>query len=89
MVVMNKSIDATAPQKTTLYLQPAVKKFLQYQAVEENTSMSEIVNDMVEDMLDSIWLAKHGDRVRKEPTYSFDEVLADMGLTREDLSHQL
>lgn len=51
--------------------------------------MSEVVNDMVEDMLDSIWLAKHGDRVRKEPTYTFDEVLAEMGLAREDLHDQL
>lgn len=76
-------------EKTTLYLQPAVKKYLQYQAIEDNTSMSEVVNDLVEDMLDSVWLAKHGDRIRQEPTYSFDEVLADMGLTREDLHSQL
>ena len=72
-------------EKTTLYLQPAVKKYLQYKAVEENTSMSEIVNDMIEDMLDSMWLAKNRERIHSEPTYTFDEVLEDLGMTRESL----
>lgn len=89
MAYMSNNATTIKTEKTTLYLQPAVKKYLQYQAIEGNTSMSEVVNDMVEDMLDSIWLAKHGDRVRKEPTYTFDEVLAEMGLTREDLHDQL
>ena len=47
--------------------------------------MSESVNDMIEDMLDSMWLAKHRERINKEPTYTFDEVLEELGMTRESL----
>ncbi|MBP9667765.1 CopG family transcriptional regulator [Candidatus Saccharibacteria bacterium] len=78
---------STTTEKTTLYLQPAVKKFLQHKAIEENTSMSEIVNDMIEDMLDSMWVAKNRKRIYSEPTYSFDEVLEDLGITRESLQN--
>lgn len=72
-------------EKTTLYLQPAVKKYLQHKAIEDDMSMSEIVNVMVEDMLDSIWLAKHGKELHSQPTVSFEEALAEAGLTYDDL----
>ncbi len=49
--------------------------------------MSEIVNDMIEDMLDSMWVAKNRKRIYSEPTYSFDEVLEDLGITRESLQN--
>ncbi len=78
-------MSTATSQKTTLYLDPDVKKYLQYQAIEENSSMSDVINDLVEDTLDSLWLIKNEDRLRNEPTYSFDEVLKERGLTREDL----
>ena len=47
--------------------------------------MSEIVNDMVEDMLDGIWLAKNKKRIMAKGTVSFEEALAEAGLTYDDL----
>ncbi len=85
MADMSNTTTREPIEKTTLYLQPAVKKFLQHKAVEENSSMSEIVNDMVEDMLDSIWLAKNKKRIMAEGTVTFEEALAEAGLTYDDL----
>ncbi len=72
-------------EKTTLYLQPAVKKFLQHKAIEENSSMSEIVNDLVEDMLDGMYLAKNKKQLMAEGTISSNELLESLGLTYDDL----
>ena len=78
-------MSTTTNEKTTLYLDPLTKKFLQHKAIEENTSMSQIVNDLVEDVLDSVWMSKNIEKLRKEPTVSFDEALAEAGLTYDDL----
>lgn len=72
-------------EKTTLYLQPGVKKFLQHKAIEEDSSMSEIVNDMIEDMLDSVWLAKNKETILAEGTISSEEMMKQLGLSYEDL----
>ena len=40
--------------KTTAYLDPKVKKFIQYKAISENTSVSDIINDYFEDMLEDL-----------------------------------
>lgn len=79
------AMSSQPTQKTTLYLQPAVKKFLQHKAIEEGQSMSEIVNELIEDMLDSAWLAKNKKRIISEGTISSEEMLAELGLTRESL----
>lgn len=78
-------MSASQTEKTTLYLQPAVKKFLQHKAIEENSSMSEIVNDLVEDMLDGMYLAKNKKRILAEGTISLNELLETLGLTYDDL----
>lgn len=65
--------------KTTIYLNPQVKKFLQHKSIEENTSMSEIINSYFADMLldlDGIDTIKQR---RSEDSVSFDEVLAGAG----------
>lgn len=80
MASMNTTLN-----KTTLYLQPAVKKFLQLQAIEENSSMSEVVNEMIEDMLDSMWLEKNAERIVAEGTISSEEMLESLGLGREEV----
>lgn len=49
-------------QKTTIYLNPYVKRFLQYKAVSEQRSLSEIINDefaeLLEDARDTAILEK-------------------------------
>lgn len=70
--------------KTTIYLNPQVKKFLQHKSIEEQTSMSEIINSYFADMLldlDDINTIKQR---RTEESVSFDEVLASAGLTYDD-----
>lgn len=72
-------------EKTTIYLNPYVKKFIQHKAVAEGQSVSEIVNDYFADMLEDLEDIKEIEKRRKEPTVSFEDVLKDSGLTYADL----
>ena len=36
---------ATLTERTTVYLNPYVKKYLQHEAIEQNKSISELIND--------------------------------------------
>lgn len=71
--------------KTTIYLNPVVKRFIQHKAVAEGRSVSDVINDSFEDMLEDLQDIKEIERRRGEPTVSFDEVLKDLGLTYDDL----
>jgi len=75
--------DLTA--KTTIYLDPLVKRFIQHKAIEEDRSVSDVVNDYFADMLEDLEDAKEVIKRRGEPTVSFEKVLSDMGLTYADL----
>ena len=72
-------------QKTTLYLNPVVKKFLQHKAVTDNTSVSSLVNDYFADMVEDLDDIKTVQRRRKEQTVTFEQSLVDLGLTYDDL----
>lgn len=72
-------------EKTTIYLDPTVKKFLQHKAVAEGSSVSDIVNGRFEDMLEDLEDIKEIKKRQGEPSVSFEEVLNDLGLTYEDL----
>jgi hypothetical protein len=71
--------------KTTIYLNPYVKKFLQHKAVAEGRSVSEIINEHFEDMLEDLVDIKEIEKRRGEPTVPFETVLRDLGLTYEHL----
>jgi hypothetical protein len=71
--------------KTTIYLNPVVKKFLQHKAVAENRSVSEIVNEEFADMLEDLEDIKLIEERRNEPTIPFEAVLQDLGLSYDDL----
>lgn len=71
--------------KTTIYLNPHVKKFLQHKAVAEGRSVSEIINEQFEDMLEDLEDIKEVEKRRGEPTVPFETVLKDLGLTYEHL----
>lgn len=75
----------TTNQKTTLYLNPTVKKFLQHKAVAEDRTMSEIVNDYFADMLEDFSDIKEVNKRKSEPTTNFEEVLNLAGLKYDDL----
>lgn len=73
--------------KTTAYLDPKVKKFIQYKAISENTSVSDIINDYFEDMLEDLSDIKEINKRQGKSTVSFDKLLADLDLTYEDLQN--
>lgn len=72
-------------EKTTIYLNPYVKKFIQHKAVEEGTSISSIINDFFAKKIAKLDDKSELAARRKEPTVSFDKVLEEMGLSYEDL----
>jgi hypothetical protein len=47
-----------AKEKTTIYLNPYVKKFLQHKAVNENSSLSDIINEEFADLLEDVEFAQ-------------------------------
>lgn len=71
--------------KTTIYLNPSVKRFLQHKAVAERRSVSEIINEEFADMLEDLEDIKEIEERRKEPSVPFETVLQELGLTYDDL----
>jgi len=72
-------------EKTTIYLDPSVKKFIKHKAVSERRSVSDIINDSFKDMLEDLDDIKEIEKRRGEPSVSFEEVLKDLDLTYDDL----
>lgn len=72
-------------EKTTIYLNPYVKKFIRHKAVTEGRSVSDIINESFEDMLEDLEDIKEVEKRRDEPSVAFEEVLKDLGLTYDDL----
>jgi hypothetical protein len=71
--------------KTTIYLDPSVKKFLKHKAVTESSSLSEIINGQFEDMLEDLDDLNEIKKRRNEETVPFETVLKELGLTSEHL----
>lgn len=68
-------------EKTTIYLNPNVKKFMQHKAIAENRSLSDLINDEFADMLEDLSDIKEIRKRRSEPSVTFEEILRDLGLT--------
>ena len=73
--------------KTTVYLNPSVKRFLQHKAVIERRSVSEIINEEFADMLDDLDDLKEIGNRRNEDVVPFEAVLSELGLTYDDLQN--
>lgn len=71
--------------KTTVYLNPSVKRFLQHKAVAEQRSVSEIINEEFADMLEDLEDVREITERRNEPTVPFETVLRELGLNYDDL----
>ena len=74
-----------AGSKTTIYLDPMVKKFLQHKAIEEDTSISDLINERVEEEMAGDKFAALLSERSKEPTVSFEDMMKELGLTYDDL----
>lgn len=72
-------------EKTTIYLDPSVKKFLQHKAIAESRSLSDVINDEFADMLEDLSDIKEIEKRRGEQAVPLEEVLRDLGLTYDDL----
>ena len=71
--------------KTTIYLDPQVKKFIQHKAVAEGSSVSDLVNEYFADMLEDLQDIETIKERRDEESISFDEALKELGLTYDQL----
>lgn len=77
----------TINEKTTIYLDPKVKKSVQHYALREGSSLSSIVNDKLidylEDMADRVAL----DKVKNsdEDYLPFEEVVEELGLNLDEI----
>lgn len=72
-------------QKTTIYLDPSVKKFLQHKAIAENRSVSDLINEQFADMLEDLSDIKEIEKRRGEQAVPFEKVLHELGLTYDQL----
>ena len=62
-----------------------VKKFLQHKAIEEETSISDLINERFEEEMASDKLIALIEERKKEPTISFEDMMRELGLTYDDL----
>lgn len=72
-------------EKTTIYLDPTVKKFLQHKAVAESRSLSDVINEQFADMLEDLSDIKEIEKRRGEQAIPFEQVLQELGLTYDQL----
>ena len=72
-------------EKTTIYLEPSVKKFLQHKAVAESRSLSDLINEQFADMLEDLSDVQEVKKRRGEQTVSFEKLLQELGLTYDQL----
>ena len=72
-------------EKTTIYLDPSVKKFLQHKAIAESRSLSGVINEQFADMLEDLSDIKEIERRRGEQVIPFEKVLQELGITYDQL----
>jgi hypothetical protein len=65
-------------EKTTLYLNPYVKKFLQLRALQENRSISELVNNEFADLLEDFEDLKEVQRRKNESFIEWEIVKKEL-----------
>ena len=71
--------------KTTIYLNPMIKKFIQHKAVTEDRSVSGIINDVFAEMLEDLDDIKSIELRSHEKSISFDDALKELGLSKDSL----
>ena len=84
-----KSIsDKISNEKTTIYLDPKVKKNVQYYALRDDRSLSDIINqklfEYLEDMADLVAI----EETKDESTVPFKQVVKELGLDLNDIRHR-
>jgi hypothetical protein len=84
------STKSTGNEKTTIYLDPKIKKSVQYYALRDDSSLSQIINDMLytylEDMAD-IAAADESRNDGEEPI-PFEQAIKELGLIIDGIQHR-
>lgn len=75
-----------ANERTTIYLDPRVKKTAQYYALRDDKSLSEVVNEQLLEYLEDQEDIAELEKRRKEPSFvSLEDVLKDFGIDEKEL----
>ena len=69
---------ASLSERTTVYLNPYVKKYLQHEAVEQGRSISELINDQLADLLEDAQDVETIEERKSEPLVAWEKVKADL-----------
>ena len=69
---------ATLTERTTIYLNPHVKKYLQHEAVEQNKSISELVNEQLAELLEDAEDIATVQERKSEPLVAWNKIKADL-----------
>lgn len=87
---MNTKLRKERNEKTTIYLDPLVKKSVRYYAVRDDKSLSQIINEQLFDYLEDQEdiAAAEKTRSNNEPTISFEEVLDDLGISLDEIQNR-
>lgn len=68
-------MNAIAKEKTTIYLNPYVKKFIKYKAVNENSTLSDIINEEFAELLEDLEFSQEATEVLANPVFEpWDQV---------------
>jgi hypothetical protein len=80
----------TTNEKTTIYLDPKIKKSVQYYALRDSSSLSAIINDKLyeylEDMADTV--ALDHERNNENDYISFENIVEDLGLDLNEIRNK-
>lgn len=74
-------------EKTTLYIDPQVKKLVQFYALRDNRSLSAIVNEKLAEYLEDMADAASIESRKNEPTAGFEQVVKELGLSLNDIQN--
>lgn len=69
---------ASLTERTTVYLNPYVKKYLQHEAVEQGKSISELINDQLADLLEDAQDLEAIEERKSEPLVAWEKVKAEL-----------
>lgn len=71
--------------KTTIYLDPGVKKSVRYYALRDERSLSAIINDKLVDYLEDMTDGVEVEKRRNEPAIPFEQVVRELGLDIDEI----
>jgi hypothetical protein len=80
----------TVNEKTTIYLDPKIKKSVQYYALRDSSSLSAIINnklyEYLEDMADTV--ALDNERNNENDYISLENIVEDLGLDLNEIRNK-